>query len=154
MTKLIDQLKFEEGLRLDAYYCPAGKKTIGYGHNIDANPYYHGSAIPDRITKQEAEAILLHDIIDVEEELGSAWPAYHKITSHARQDALVNMAFQMGVEGLMKFKRTLGHVERQQWQQAYDCAMLSKWATQCPNRAIRVAGQLLKGVPYDVPVNS
>lgn len=30
-------LKELEGLRLDPYQCPAGKWTIGYGHNLEAN---------------------------------------------------------------------------------------------------------------------
>lgn len=149
MTKIIDQLKFEEGLRLSSYICPAGKKTIGYGHNLEAQPYFEGNKIPDQISKDVAEAILLNDIREIEEELSSRWPEYHKIASQQRREACLNMAFQMGVSKFLKFKVMINCIERCFWTSAHDEALRSKWAEQCPKRAKRVAEQLMTGRAYE-----
>ena len=39
MMNLIEQLKRHEGFRSDYYQCSADKKTIGYGRNVDNNPF-------------------------------------------------------------------------------------------------------------------
>jgi len=44
-----------EGLRLDAYICPAGKWTIGYGHT-------GGVSKGDKITTEDAERLLAADL--------------------------------------------------------------------------------------------
>ena len=54
--KLVKQF---EGLRLQAYRCPAGVWTIGYGHTLKAFP-------GEVITEQQAEALLLEDLEDAE----------------------------------------------------------------------------------------
>ena len=41
-----------------AYVCVAGYKTIGYGHVIKSNEHFKD----DRITKQEADRLLRHDL--------------------------------------------------------------------------------------------
>ena len=48
-------LKKCEGLKLDAYRCPAGVWTIGYGHTKDVKP-------GDKVTPEEAELMLLEDL--------------------------------------------------------------------------------------------
>lgn len=48
-------IKEFEGLRLNAYKCPAGFWTIGYGHTLTAKP-------GDSITRSEAEDLLISDL--------------------------------------------------------------------------------------------
>ena len=48
----INLIKKYEGCRLDAYKCPAGVWTIGYGHTGDVKP-------GQRITQAQADAILI-----------------------------------------------------------------------------------------------
>lgn len=48
-------LKQHEGLRLQAYLCPGGILTIGYGHTGDVRPL-------QQITQQEAERLLAKDV--------------------------------------------------------------------------------------------
>lgn len=50
-------IKHFEGLFLKAYVCPAGKKTIGYGHLVKK-----GEVWASEITKYQAEEILKSDI--------------------------------------------------------------------------------------------
>ena len=84
--KGIDFIASHEGLRLNAYLCPAGVWTIGYGHT-------KGVREEQRITKAEAEAVLKRDVVDVEN-------AVNKALSNLNQnqfDALVSFVFNVGV---------------------------------------------------------
>ncbi len=150
MNKLLKQLKYEEGLRLEAYICPAGKLTIGYGHNLDAMPMFENQMIPHVIDEQFADLLLEWDVKSVIDQLDDQWHGFQLLTG-ARRDAVINMAFQLGVPGLMKFKKTLQALARCDWQHAAEEALNSKWAKQTPNRADRVAWQIRTGVYYPVP---
>ena len=59
--RFLDRLKRHEGLRLEAYVCPAGALTIGYGHNLDQHPIPNVGDEGDRISRAEADK-LLHEI--------------------------------------------------------------------------------------------
>lgn len=149
--ELLNQVKFEEGLRLNAYTCPAGKKTIGYGHNLEANPYFEGNLIPDKITEEQAEVILAHDLANVATRLAT-WHGY-ELLQGARKDAVIQMAFQLGFDGFMGFKNLRKALLHCDWQAAFKHALDSKWARQTPSRASRVAHQFLTGIHYSVPSN-
>jgi lysozyme len=51
----VDLVKRFEGLRLEAYLCPAGKPTIGYGHT-------GGVKLGDRVDQAAAEKLLAQDL--------------------------------------------------------------------------------------------
>jgi lysozyme len=150
MDILTEQLKFEEGLRLTAYLCPTGHKTIGYGHNLDAKPYIEGNKIPDTVTQDVAEVLLVHDIDDTIELLTKTWHGF-LLLQGARRDACINMAFQLGVARFMDFKKMREALLRCEWAKAQAEALNSTWAKQTPGRAQRVAKQLLTGEYYAVP---
>lgn len=81
-----DLIKRFEELRLEAYLCPAGRWTIGWGHTAYAEP---GQAI----SEAEAEQ-LLHDDVQPLESLISA-----AVTVPIEQhefDALVSFCFNVG----------------------------------------------------------
>ncbi len=62
-TKGIDLIKEFEGLRLQAYQCPAGKWTIGFG-----TTKINGQGVPSDliITESQAEYLLQQDLIEFE----------------------------------------------------------------------------------------
>lgn len=82
----IDLIKRHEGLRLEAYKCPAGVWTIGYGHT-------QGVHEGQKIDAKEAERLLGNDLVrfetGVRNLVGDLAP--HKI------DALVSFAFNVGL---------------------------------------------------------
>jgi len=57
-------LKSREGYIPQQYYCPAGKSTIGYGHNIDAHGKKSCSKFlsGDRVSYQSATQLLVKDV--------------------------------------------------------------------------------------------
>jgi lysozyme len=86
-------LKFEEGLRLDAYLDEAGKPTIGYGHLIRPGEAF------SIITEPEAEALLRQDVESAERcvSLAVAVPL-----TQAQFDSLVLFAFNVGESAFRK----------------------------------------------------
>lgn len=149
--QLIAQIKFEEGGRSKAYRCTKGDLTIGYGHNLDENPQFLGTDIPKKIDQLLAEAILIDDIMRTERQLLMQWHGFN-LMPEVIKDALINMAFQMGVSGVMKFKKTLHYLIRAEWDNAADEALESDWARHdTPERAERVAGQIRSGQYYPAP---
>jgi lysozyme len=131
---LVDDLKRHEGFRGQPYLCSAGATTIGYGHNLDAKP----------LTEEQAHTLLLDDIEDVERELDMALDWFDDIPLKA-QDVLVNMAFNLGTPGLMKFKRFLEALKNERYPEAADHMLQSKWATQVGDRATELAA-IIRGI--------
>lgn len=138
-TELTRQLKGDEGTKPHAYQDHLGFWTIGVGRLIDARK--PGSGLrPEEIT-----FLLNNDIDDRIRELGRRLPWFLDLDP-ARQGVLLNMSFQMGVEGLLGFKNTLRMVEQGRYDEAADGMLLSKWATQTPARAQRLAVQMRTGL--------
>ena len=138
VSNLKDMLIFDEGLKCTAYKCPAGFWTVGVGHNLEANS----------ITTKAAIGIMRDDIENVMEEIEDN--EYLSKVFHGLDDvraiALLNMAFQMGVNGLSKFTNTLEALEDKRWLDAYNHALDSEWyRDDTPARAGRVAQVLLTG---------
>lgn len=138
MPPIIDDLKRDEGWRESAYQDHLGYWTIGYGFLIDARK---GGRIPEPI----AEAWLSLLVTKTEAELERRLPWFKSQPADV-QRALLNMAYQMGVDGLLKFKTTLAHLQLGNRAKAADSAMQSLWAKQTPARAKRVT-DLIRGSP-------
>ena len=134
---LTEQLKRQEGWRDHAYQDHLGYWTIGYGRLIDKGK--GGS-----ISRDEGEMLLRNDILRVIRGVRQALPWFDAKPDHVRQ-ALANMAFQMGVHGLLKFRRTLALVESGDYEAAADNALKSLWAKQTPRRAREVT-DVLRGI--------
>lgn len=80
-----------ESLRLEAYKCPAGRWTVGYGHTGDVKE-------GDRITRHQAEAILEYDLSTFEEGVRKLAPQ-----SNGNQfSAMVSLAFNIGLGAFAK----------------------------------------------------
>lgn len=132
--KLIEQIKRHEGFRSKPYKCTADKLTIGYGLNLDAG-----------ISEGLATLILEHQLKSVVSELRKLeW--FFNIDSTARHDAVVNMAFNLGVAGVCKFHKMINAISLHDYHQAANEMLDSKWAKQVGNRAIELAEQMRSGV--------
>lgn len=144
MTELETQLVDMEGEILHAYQDHLGFWTIGVGHLIDKR---RGGSIPQSISRQ----LLAMDIREKSAAVMKALP-WTTGLDYIRFAALVNMAFQMGVFGLLGFPKMLLHVQHRRWQAAHDEAIKiytekhdDEWPEQTPGRANRVAKQILTG---------
>lgn len=134
---LKQQLIREEGAESCAYQDSLGYWTIGVGRLIDSRK---GGGL----SNEEIDMLLDNDIKRNYEAVLKALPWIKKL-SDQRQAVLIEMAFQMGVSGLLQFKRTLGSIEDGQYGEAAVEMLDSLWAQQTPERAKRLAKQMLTG---------
>jgi lysozyme len=131
---ILEQLKRDEGLRLTPYRDTVGKLTIGIGRNLE----------DVGISKDEAEYLLANDLSKAKIELAQALPWVTNLDD-ARRGVLLNMAFNMGVKGLLKFKNTLALVKAGSYETAAQEMVKSLWAKQVGERADRLAMQMRTG---------
>jgi len=135
--KLVTQLRRDEGEVLHAYEDHLGFLTIGIGRLIDKRK---GGGI----SSEEAAYLLNNDIDSRIKALERALSWFSRLDD-ARKGVLVNMAFQLGIDGLLAFKNTLKEVEAGNYSKASEMMLMSKWATQTPERAQRLAKQMRTG---------
>ena len=133
------QLRGDEGVNSCAYTDSLGYWTIGVGRLVDARKP-GGGLRPDEISY-----LLNNDIADRVSALTAQLPWFTGL-DEARQGVLLNMSFQLGTVGLLAFKTTLGNVQTGDYDTAASNMMLSKWATQTPERAARLANQMKTGI--------
>jgi lysozyme len=95
----IDLIKAFESLRLDAYRCPAGVWTIGWGHTRGVQPGM-------RISADRAAELLAEDIAEVERDLPAA---IHVELTQGQWDALVSLSFNL-CGGAKRLPQTCPHL--------------------------------------------
>jgi lysozyme len=130
---LLDDIKQDEGLRLLPYKDTVGKLTIGYGLNLDAG-----------ISEIEANWLLQNRVSDIKRNLYSSFNWYRAM-DEARQDVIVNMVYNLGLAGVLRFKKLIGSLETQDYDRAAHEMLDSKWASQVGKRAERLAEEMMKG---------
>ncbi len=114
----ISQLKRHEGFRSKPYRDSLGIWTIGYGINLE-----------NGITEREASIILEERVRKLRIRLPMVIKLYRNL-SHTRQDVLINMAFNLGISGLLKFKRMLKALGKEDYKTASLEMLNSRWAVQ------------------------
>lgn len=137
-AELTKQLRRDEGEVLSAYQDHLGYWTIGVGRLIDKRKRGGLSA-------EESAYLLSNDIDKRDKELQKRLPWAVKL-DEARYGVLLNMAFQMGVDGLLGFTNTLELIRTGSYEKAAEGMLSSLWAKQTPARAKRLAVQMRTGV--------
>lgn len=85
-NKGIALIKQYEGCKLTEYICPAGVRTIGYGHTKDVVP-------GQKITSLQAENFLRQDLLEVERAISLL---VKKPLNQNQFDALASFVFNLG----------------------------------------------------------
>ena len=132
IKNLVEILTVNEGLRLTPYRCTAGKLTIGYGHT--------GPSVEESLkwTQEQADHVLLNDARNAAADLDWHLPWWRRL-SDTRQEALADMAFNLGIKRLQGFQKMLEALRRGQWADAAKECLDSRYARQVGNRAKRNA---------------
>ena len=146
---LIERLEFHEGYRANKYICTGGKTTQGIGHNLDNNPLNEIEKIIikdlNHWTKPEARFVLSNDIEKCKLLLNNMVRGFNKLDDE-RQYALIDMCFQLGINGLLKFKKMLKAIEVGDFEEASKQCLDSSYAKQTPSRANRIARLIKTGI--------
>ena len=131
MDELIESIKSHEGFAPKPYPDPIhGWKVPSFGHGLTY------------LTAAESEMILRNRVASIIEELGKRKPVFKTLTQD-RQNALIEMAYQLGVVGVMNFRKMWVAIEAGDFELARQEALDSLWAKQTPNRAIKVSAGLV-----------
>lgn len=134
ITNLREQLLRDEGTRLKPYRDQVGKLTIGTGRNLD----------DVGISLQEAEMMLETDITRARAAVLAHLPWTVRL-DEVRRDALVNIAFNCGIAGLLGFQKALAAMEAGDYAAAAAHFYDSKWRKQVGPRADRLCAQITDG---------
>jgi lysozyme len=131
--RLENMLIRHEGLKLKPYRCTAGKLTIGVGRNIEDNG----------ITEAEARMMLRYDI-EVSRSPLLKYKWFSELNT-PRQDAIINMVFNLGLPRFLRFKKTIAFLQAKDWNNAAIEMMNSTWAKQVGQRAVELSAIILTG---------
>ncbi len=91
----------QEDKRLDLYQCPAGRWTIGIGHNLEAK------GISDAV----AELMFKEDMLDAVKDARAVVRTFDGLCE-VRQAVFLSMVFCMGRAGLATFKKAIDAANR------------------------------------------
>jgi len=124
IEKVKERLRRFEGYRKYPYRCPAGYLTIGYGRNLEVKG----------ISVDEAKMLLNNDVNETIEILLNGLEFFIMLPEQA-QEVLVDMTFNMGFAGVLKFKKFLEALKNKDWERASQEMENSLWYKQTGNRA-------------------
>lgn len=131
------QLRRDEGEVLYAHQDSLGYWTIGIGVMIDKKK---GGGI----TQEESAYLFVNRLRARIGELDQRIPWWRTL-DEARQGVLLNMSYQLGVDGLLGFVNTLKMLQAGDYDGAARGLLLSKWSAQTPQRAARLSNQMRDG---------
>lgn len=133
IDQIIEQLITDEGMEVKPYRDTEGYITIGVGRCLDTKG----------ITKDEAIYLLNNDVQEVIKKLSRNQTFLN--LDDIRQSVLINMAFNLGHNGLLKFRNMWDAIESEDFERASEEMLDSKWANQVGRRARRLANEMRTG---------
>lgn len=108
--------------------------TYGVGFAVGVTPDH-------KITEQRAMRILEEKILETHAILTNILPWY-KASGFVTHTVLINMAFNLGIKGLLGFKNTLEYMKQQKWYNASANMRKSLWYRQVRSRAEELARRI------------
>ena len=132
-AKMTGELKRDEGFRACVYQCTAGKQTVGYGHNLEDTP----------MSERVAEILLIADYMLIYEQLCEF--DWFLSLDDLRKRVIINMAYNLGVTGVLKFKKMIEAIHAKDYQWAADEMVDSRWYQQVGDRAVRLENMMRDG---------
>ncbi len=126
--RLFKQLRTHEGVEKFPYKCTAGYLTIGVGRNIEERG----------LLDDEIDFLLDNDINIAIDEVAATYDWFFDL-SEVRQRVIIDMVFNLGLPRFAQFKNMIAAIEAEDYMQASNEMMDSRWAQQVGLRASRLA---------------
>ena len=133
---LIENIKAHEGFRDKIYKDSLGKATIGYGFLVAAlssDELKLNGGKTEPMSREVAEKILNLKVSKLKKRLFQCLPWLESKPQNVH-DTLIEMAYQLGLAGLMGFRHTLGCIEAGDYAQATKNLKASLLYRQTPRR--------------------
>lgn len=141
MKRLREEIIADEGEVLHIYLDHLGYETVGVGHLIQSGDAEHGKGEGFQITKTRSDELLFQDLniclSECEHHL-ERWEHY----SEEVKLIIANMAFNLGITKLKKFKMMFLAIDSGDYVRASEEGLDSRWAKQVYNRAKRLMNRL------------
>jgi lysozyme len=137
MSKLTNMIEEQEGRSKTVYFDSLGYATIAVGCLVDARK---GGGLRD----EEIDFIRDNRIALVTNDVKQQFPWFVGL-NEPRQAVLISMCYQMGLGGLLGFKKALAAMQDERWAEAEREMRDSQWFKQTPARAGRMGRQVFTG---------
>ena len=139
LERLMESVKKHEGYRNKVYLDTLGKRTVGVGH-LCVEDFWEDD-------KEYEEKFLMAILLD---DLQNAIKGARELKEEnsctdideIAQEILVEMVFQLGKNGVSKFRNMWKALSEKNYVGASYEMLDSKWAKQTPNRAKSMADQM------------
>ena len=128
-NKLINRIKENEGFSLTPYKDQLGYLTVGYGHLILPN---EKELFKEKKTKTDLEKIFIQDFKKAVRDYNNFLK--QNTFNKKEQELLVEMVFQIGVKGVLDFKKLLSNMRKKNKHLVCFEMMNSLWYKQTPER--------------------
>ena len=138
---LREQLEIDEGVKYEIYNDHLGYATFGVGHLVlDTDPEY-GQEIGTSVSESRVIEAFEQDCENVLQDCNILYKDFDDLPEEAQQ-IIANMMFNLGYPRLSKFKGMKRGVDSQDWNQAADEMVDSRWYRQVGARAERLEARM------------
>lgn len=126
-------LSRDEGKRNKMYIDTKGVRTIGIGHNLESSPI-----------SDEAIDIIFKDDISSTVSFLDTYEWFQSVNEY-RQAVLIDMTFNVGRHGIMRFRKMISGIESRNYPLAASEILDSSAARELPVRYRRLANMMRTG---------
>jgi|TARA_B110000285_G_scaffold181714_1_gene205195 lysozyme len=141
MVRLKEEITSDEGVKLEVYLDHLGYPTVGVGHLIKDTDIEHGQGEGYKITQTRCDELFYQDINICLSECEKQMNEWEHFPEEVKL-ILANMAFNLGITRLMKFKMMFAALNSGDYKEASIQGLDSRWAKQVYNRAHRLMDRL------------
>ena len=139
--RVIDQLKIDEGIVFEIYKDHLGYPTFGIGHLVlESDPEY-GQEVGTPVSEERCLEVFDHDLEVTVNECKVLFPDFDEKLDEV-QEILINMMFNMGRTRLSKFKKFIAALNEENYDEAANQMMDSRWYNQVGNRSVRLVERM------------
>lgn len=141
LERLKEEIISDEGCVLEVYKDHLGYFTVGVGHLIRPSDEEWQTPTGTKITQTRADELLVKDFNNVLKECEDNLTVWPEVGEEVRL-ILANMAFNLGLPRLKKFKKMLKAIDEKDYVKASEEGLDSRWAKQVYNRSHRLMDRM------------
>ena len=141
IEKLREQLKIDEGCVYEIYNDHLGYATFGIGHLVIESDPENGQEVGTPVSADRIIEAFEQDVQTVLSDCAILYPDFDELPEEVQQ-IVANMMFNLGRPRLSAFKGMKRGVDSQNWQEAADQMVDSRWYRQVGARAERLVERM------------